>query len=139
MQCYTDSSEEWLYENEYAREMLSTIKNKFSYTVEKNDIPKIKTWTSMQECYKFLSIWVYLFHFPISFNTKQSLSLIFRVFLSHKINSRRSAHSPLFKLMIILIISWQIWLMRLLTRNPDCSWWHGHTSIKLFWSQLMAL
>ena len=52
----------------------------------------------------------------------------------------RQMHSPRDHFIIILIISdsrdtrgkWPLY------RNPDGSWWHRHTSLKLFWPQPMA-
>ena len=66
--------------------------------------------------------------------------LLAEVFLSCKANARRSVHSPRDHLIITLIISdrrdtrekWP------LARNPEISWWHRHTSLMLFWPQLIA-
>ena len=66
---------------------------------------------------------------------------IFRILLSCKVNARRSVHSPRYHLIITLIISRQTWLTPCegpLTRNLDRSWWHRHTSLKLFWPQSMV-
>ena len=57
-----------------------------------------------------------------------------------KANARRSVLSPQDHFIIILIISdrrntrgkWP------LARNPDRSWWHCHTSLRLFWPQPMT-
>ena len=57
-----------------------------------------------------------------------------------KANARRSVHSPQDHFIITLIISdwcdtrgkWP------LARNPNRSWWHRHTSPKLFWPQPLA-
>ena len=60
----------------------------------------------------------------------------FGVFLIFKVNARRSVHSPQDHIIIILIISnrgdWRKTLGKVpLAWNPDRSWWHRHTSLKL--------
>ena len=70
------------------------------------------------------------------------IRLLAEVFLNCKTNAR-SAHSPQDHFIITLIISdrrdWHDTRgKRPLARNPDRSWWHHHTSLKLFWSQPMA-
>jgi hypothetical protein len=64
------------------------------------------------------------------------------VFLNRKALARRSVHSPRDHFIIILIISDRPdWLKTRgkwpLARNPERSWWHRHTSLKLFWPQPM--
>ena len=60
-----------------------------------------------------------------------------RYFLTCKANSRRFVHSPQDHFIITLIFSgrrdWRDTQGKLpLARNPDNSWWHRHTSLKLF-------
>ena len=71
------------------------------------------------------------------------LAEIFRVFLSRKVNAKKSVHSPQDHFIITLIISdrrdWRDTRGKWpLARNPDRSWWHRHTSLKIFWPQRMA-
>ena len=61
----------------------------------------------------------------------------YEVFLSCKVNTRRSAHSPQDHFIITLIISdWRDWCDTWgkwpLGRILDRSWWHCHTSLKVF-------
>ena len=63
------------------------------------------------------------------------------VFLSCKANARRSVHSPRYHLIITHIIWRLTWLSGKVVigpRNPERSWWHRHTSLKLFWPRPMA-
>ena len=65
------------------------------------------------------------------------LAEIFQVSLSCKANARRLVHSPRYNFIIPLSLvdrrDWHnIWGKWLLARNPDRSWWHRHTSLKLF-------
>ena len=63
--------------------------------------------------------------------------LLATVFLSHKANARRSVHSPRDHFIIALIISdWRDTRSKWpLARNPDRSWWHHHTGLKLFFGR----
>ena len=68
--------------------------------------------------------------------------LLAEVFLSCKANAR-SVHSPPYRLIITLINSEQCgicdtWGKWPLARNLDRSWWHRHTSLKIFWPQPLA-
>jgi hypothetical protein len=68
---------------------------------------------------------------------------VFWCFPHFKANARIPVHSPQDHFIITLIISdWRDWRDTQgkwpLARNPDRSWWHRHTSLKLSWPPPMA-
>ena len=68
-----------------------------------------------------------------------SSSLLAGVFLSCKVNARRSVHSPWYHFIITLSLTTDVTDMKLVASGPlDRSWWHCHTSLKFFCQQPMA-
>ena len=51
------------------------------------------------------------------------------VFLSHKVNARRTVHCPRYHLIITVSLATNVTeaTLRALGRNPDRSWWHHYT------------
>ena len=65
-------------------------------------------------------------------HTALSDGLLAGVFLSCKVNARRSVHSSQYQPTDIIDITLRENDHWSLARNLDCRWWHHHTSLKLF-------